>query len=108
MFAHECRYPEMSIHQESSPVCIPLQASNDTRHQIPDYDQVADSNSKALNGDSGIEDDRGVRVRNLGEGEKGRLASLQVSRTARLQIQAKSSCETGPDNEQSTEKDSHV
>lgn len=64
-YLHEHCDPEMSVDKKWDSVSILIEASDDTRHQISDNDQIAHSNTKTFNGNCGIEYNRSIRVGDL-------------------------------------------
>ena len=59
---------------------------NHTGHQVSDNDEVADAHAKAFDGNGSVENDSGIRVRDLREGEERGGPSFQVLRASRLEI----------------------
>lgn len=76
----------MPIHQEVIVRFTTDETLSDCRHQISDDNQVAHSDTKALNRDSGIEDDGSVGIGDLRQSKERRRPPLQVLSTTRLQI----------------------
>lgn len=76
----------MPINQEVIVRFTTNEALNNCWHQIPDDNQVAHSDTKALNRDSSIEHDGGVGISDLRQSKERRRPPLQILSTTGLQI----------------------
>jgi hypothetical protein len=56
LYSHEGRYPKLSINQEWNISSSFIESPNYARHEIANYNQVTDTNAKALDGNRSIKD----------------------------------------------------
>ena len=98
----------MAINQKRSIIRTFIDSTHNTRHQISNNDEVRNTNTEALDGNSSIEEDCRTWVCDLREGEEGRGSWLQVSGAARLQVEAEGGAAGGPDNDDYTEEHAEV
>lgn len=88
---HEGCNPKLSAEQELSLWTV-VESSDHPRHQISDDDQVADANAEAFDGNRRIKNYSSIRIGDLTQGEEAGRASVQIPRTSRLKVQAKTRC----------------
>ena len=93
---HECGNPEMSIKHEWWQCTVILKTSHHSRHQVSNYDQIADTNSEAFDSDRSVEYDGGVGVCDLAEGEEAGRSSFQIVGASRLEVQSEACCRSCP------------
>ena len=92
----EASDPELPVYQKADICGIFTEALDDSRHQIPNDDQITDTNTKALDGYRSIEDDGGIRIGNLRESEKGGGPSVEVPGASCLKIETEACCDASP------------
>jgi hypothetical protein len=82
---HESSDPEVSIDEILCRwrVC---KAADHTRHQIANYNQVADANTEALDGNCSIEYDGSVGIGDLAQSEETGRTSIEVFGTTCLKV----------------------
>lgn len=83
-------------------------ALHDAGHEVADDDHVGDADAEALDGNGEVEDDGGVGVGELREGEEGGGTAVEVSGASRLEVEAKGRGEGGPEDQDDAEHDAHV
>lgn len=106
---HESRDPKVPVREVRSLIRDgAVEPEDNLGHEIADDDQVGNTHSEALDGDGGVEEDRGVRIRELGDGEEGRAAALEVPGASALEVQAEGCREARPEDHQRSEEDAHV
>ena len=76
--------PKVTVDEVRKLLSMTVESANYAGHQVTDNDHIGDSDSKALDGDSQIEQDRCVRIGDLGQGEEGRSPPIEVSRALGL------------------------
>lgn len=79
-----------------------------TRHEISNNDQVANAHAKALDGDRRVEYHSRVGVCDLTEGKEAGRATIQISRTASLKIEAEARGKTRPADDKHAQDHAHV
>lgn len=105
---HEAGNPEVTIDEKADSTCTLTEALNDPGHQIPNDDQIANTNPEALDSYCRIEYDGGIGVGDLGKGEKGSGSSLEISGASRLEVKTKACGKTGPQDDEDSQEDSHA
>ena len=98
----------MAIDQEWSLIWVLVYSAHNTRHQVANNDEVRDTYTKALDGDSSIEKDGRTWVSDFREGEERCGTALKISGATRLEVETEGGTTSGPDNDDCTEQDSKV
>ena len=83
--SHKGSDPKVSVQQifGSRSVC---KATDDTRHEVTDNDEITNANTKTLDSDGSVENDGSVGVCDLAQSEETGTAAIQVSRASCLKV----------------------
>lgn len=106
--AHKRRNPKMPVHKVTDFSSVLIEAQDDAGHQVSDDDQVANSDSKALDRNGCIEHYRGVRVGDLRECKERGRATVDVLGAACLKVQTEARCDAGPHDDEGSEEYAHL
>ena len=106
---HKSSHPEPPLEQISRRIPrIRHKPSHHSRHQIPNNNEIADSNTKTLDRDRPIKHHRSIGVSDLTEGEETTPPAIQVSRAASLEVETETRSQASPADDEGAEGDAHI
>ena len=86
----------MPVNQETNASSLFIEASDHTWHQVADNYQVANSNTKAFNGNGRVKYNSCIWVCDLRESEKGSSTAVQISGALCLKVETKACSQACP------------
>ncbi len=98
----------MAVHQKWSNIWVLVDSANHTWHQITNNDEVRDTDTKALDGNSGIEEDGRRWICDLRQREERRGSAWKVAGSARLEVETKRCATGGPDNDNKADEETKL
>lgn len=98
----------MSINQKGCQIVNIGEPSHNSWHQVPNDDQIADANSEAFDGNSGVKDHRSVRIGDLRQCEERCRSSLKVLGASSLKVESKPGSKSSPQYYYSSKHNPHV
>lgn len=106
---HKSSDPEPPLEQISRRIPrIRHQPLHDSRHQVPNNNQIADPDTKTLDRNSRIKHHGSIRISNLTQGEETTPAAIQVTRTAGLEVETETGSQPRPADDEDAEGDAHI